>query len=211
MMHKDFGQNRLVATLSAIKTLIRKKFEIDANDRLGIVTFGSKARKLCDFTPKRDLLIESLTKVEIGGESDVADGLALSMQVLATEIRKIGGKVVRILLFSDDRLGTVSNRVIKLANAAKGLGIFVDCLVAGIQPRSGGYSVMKNIATITAGDFAHFSNSTAYMKAVIGLSSKKDLNDVSGYIENQEKAKMAPLLWRSRWTCGAPTSRKSRP
>nr|MDO8108776.1 VWA domain-containing protein [Candidatus Sigynarchaeota archaeon] len=194
MFKGDFNPSRLAVTMRASLELIAKKFEIDANDRLGIVSFGTKARKISDFSSKKEVLFESLKKFEPGGESDIAEGLALSIQMLATEMRKIGSKVVRILLFSDDRLGSMTNQLIKLGNAAKGLGIFIDCLVAGAPNRAGNYSVMKNLASITGGDFAYFTNATAYYKAIVGLSSKKDLNDVSGYYEAQEKVRAAPLL-----------------
>ncbi|HME52816.1 MAG TPA: VWA domain-containing protein [Candidatus Lokiarchaeia archaeon] len=194
MLRADFTPSRLAVTMRASLELIAKKFEIDPNDRLSIVTFGNKAQKISDFSSKKQILFEALKNVEPGGVSDIADGLALSIQLLATEMRKMGGKVVRILLFSDDRLGTMTNKLIKLGNAAKGLGIFIDCLVAGRPAGAKNFSVMKNLATITGGDFAYFTNTSAYFKAIVGLSSKKDLNDVAGYYEAQEKVRTTPLL-----------------
>jgi hypothetical protein len=194
MVRGDFTPSRLAVTLRASKELIAKKFEIDPSDRLSIVTFGNKARKISDFSSKKDVLFETLKLIQPGGTSDIADGLALSIQLLATEMRKMGGKVVRILLFSDDRLGTMTNQLIKLGNAAKGLGIFIDCLVASRPVGLNNSSVMKNLATITGGDFAYFTNTSAYHKAIVGLSSKKDLNDVAGYYEAQEKVRTTPLL-----------------
>nr|MDO8116744.1 hypothetical protein [Candidatus Sigynarchaeota archaeon] len=61
------------------------------------------------------------------------------------------------------------------------------------QPNAS-YSVMKNLAMITGGDFAYFSNTSAYSNAVANLSSKKDLNDINGYWQAQETARAAPLL-----------------
>ncbi len=194
MLRTDFQPSRLAVTVRATAELVKKKFEIDANDRICIATFGSKTRKLSEFSSKENLIIPALKAIEAGGNSDVAEGLALAIQLIAGEMRKIGGKVVRILLFSDDRLGSMTNQLIKLANAAKGLGIFIDCLVAGSPNLGSNFSVLKNIATITGGDFAHFSNVNAYYKAIVGLSSKKDLNDATGYAEAQEKVRTAPLL-----------------
>jgi hypothetical protein len=194
MLRTDFPSTRFAVTVRATAELLKKKFEIDASDRICLVTFGDKARKISEFISKADQLIPKLKTIEAGGKSDITEGLALSIQLIAGEMRKIGGKVVRILLFSDDRLGSMTNQLIKLANAAKGLGIFIDCLVAGSHNRGSNFSVMKNIATITGGDFAHFSNENAYYKAIVGLSSKKDLNDAAGYAEAQEKVRIAPLL-----------------
>jgi hypothetical protein len=194
MLRTDFQPSRFAVTVRATAELLKKKFEIDANDRICLVTFGSKARKLSEFSSKANQLIPALSTIEAGGNSDIGEGLALAIQLIASEMRKIGGKVVRILLFSDDRLGSMSNQLIKLANAAKGLGIFIDCLVAGSPRRGANFSVMKNIASITGGDFAYFSNDNAYYKAIVGLSSKKDLNDATGYAEAQEKVRTAPLL-----------------
>ena len=174
MLRSDFAPSRLKITIDALITLIEMKFSIGPNDRIGIVTFAEKGHKLQDLTSNKDVLINSLKKVKISGKSDISDGLALSIQILASEIRKIGGKVIRILLFSDDRLGKMTNRLIKLANAANGLGIFIDSLIAGTPPRALNYSVMKNLSTITSGDFAYFNNKDAYTKAVHALSSKKD-------------------------------------
>ncbi|MEX2756060.1 MAG: VWA domain-containing protein [Candidatus Sigynarchaeota archaeon] len=194
MLRTDFQPSRFAVTIRATAELVKKKFEIDANDRICLVTFGSKVRKLTEFSSKASQLLPALKAIEAGGNSDIAEGLALAIQLVASEMRKIGGKVVRILLFSDDRLGPMTNQIIKLANAAKGLGIFIDCLVAGSPNRRQNFSIMKNIATITGGDFAHFSNENAYYKAIVGLSSKKDLNDAIGYAEAQEKVRTAPLL-----------------
>ncbi|NMC05932.1 MAG: VWA domain-containing protein [Candidatus Lokiarchaeota archaeon] len=194
MLRADFPSTRLAVTVRATVELVKKKFEIDASDRICIVTFSDKARKVSEFLSKADQLVPRLQSIEAGGKSDISEGLALSIQLIAGEMRKIGGKVVRILLFSDDRLGSMNNQIIKLANAAKGLGIFIDCLVAGSPNREASHSVMKNIATITGGDFAYFSNETAYYKAIVNLSSKKDLNDAAGYAEAQEKVRTAPLL-----------------
>nr|MDO8117927.1 VWA domain-containing protein [Candidatus Sigynarchaeota archaeon] len=127
MSRRDFAPSRLVVTLRALGQLITKKFEIDANDRIGLVFFGTKAQKIQEPTSNAAVLLSALkSNVDAGGGSEIADGLALSIQALGSEIRKIGGKIVRILLFSDDKLGSMTNRLIKLANAAKGLGIFID-------------------------------------------------------------------------------------
>lgn len=194
MLRRDFEPSRLRVTVRGLLNLIQRKFEIDANDRLAIVTFGKKATKLHDFTSTASSLQASFARMEISSKSDISDGLALSMQMLASEIRKIGGKVPRILLFSDDRLGAMTDRLIKLANAAKGLGIFIDCLVAGGITAGTSRSVMKNLASITSGDFAQFKNEHAYAKAIVELASKKDLNDVPGYFASQEREMKAPLL-----------------
>ncbi|MHA1680191.1 MAG: VWA domain-containing protein [Promethearchaeota archaeon] len=196
ILRRDFKPSRLRVVVRSLVDFIPRKFMIDPNDRISIVTFGEKAHKLHDFSGDKESLIDSLSKIEISEKSDVCDGLALSMQMLATEIRKIGGKVVRIILFSDDRLGIMSDRLIKLTNAAKGLGIFIDSLVVGEAPRpSTNTSVLKKLSLMTGGDYAFFKNEQAFLKAAVGLSSKKDLNDLSGYWASQEKEmNSAPLL-----------------
>ncbi|MBD3187780.1 VWA domain-containing protein [Candidatus Bathyarchaeota archaeon] len=195
MIRRDFNPSRIQVLMRALSSFIPRKFKIDASDRIGLVTFGLKATKLHDFSNNAQVLLDALKKIKFTGDSDVADGLALSMQMLVTEMRKIGGKVVRIILFSDDRLGQMSNRLIKLANAAKGLGIFIDSLISAMPKDDGTYSVLKNLSLISGGDFAYFNNEQAFLKAAIGLSSKKDLNDISGYWESQEREMhSAPLL-----------------
>ncbi|MHA1370282.1 MAG: VWA domain-containing protein [Promethearchaeota archaeon] len=195
MCRRDFQPSRIQLVYSILVPFIERKLKIDANDRIGIVTFGEKARKIQELTSDLNALKSSLERIEIGGKSNIEDGLAMSIQILINEIRKIGGKVVRIILFSDDRLGKMTSRLITLANAAKGLGIFVDTMIAAPPPKSLEYSVLKNLALITNGDFAYFHNEKAFTNAAVALSSKKDLNDVAGYWASQERElNSAPLL-----------------
>ncbi|MHA1792951.1 MAG: VWA domain-containing protein [Promethearchaeota archaeon] len=195
MYRRDFKPSRIENVVMAISSLIPRKFEIDSSDKIAIVSFSDKARKIHDFSKDSDSLLSAARTMKVGGDSNIADGLALSIQLLAKEIRKIGGKVIRIIIFSDDKLGEMTNRMIKLANVAKGLGIFIDSLVSGRSTGAAKFSVLKNISLITGGDFAYFNNEHAFLKAATGMASKKDLNDVSGYWEEQEKViNSAPLL-----------------
>ncbi|MFX0100071.1 MAG: VWA domain-containing protein [Candidatus Hodarchaeota archaeon] len=195
MFRSDFRPTRLELLVKALHSLIKRKIEIDPNDRIGIVTYDVKAHKLHDFSQNPTSIIKSLGNIKIGGTTDIHEGLALSIQLLGNEIRKIGGKVGRILLFSDDRYSQMTDRMIKLANAAKGLGIFIDSMITGKPHQNMASSVLKKLSLITGGDHAYFNNENAFFNAAVALSSKKDLNDLSGYMEAQEREmNKAPLL-----------------
>ncbi len=126
MLRKDFKPNRLNIALQTAKNFIESKLAIDPKDRIAIITFGDSSKKLIAFSSDQDKLLDSLKNLEISGVGIIEDAIAFSLQLLVEEMRKIGGKVQRIVIISDDKLKSDMARLQKLVKVAKGLGIFID-------------------------------------------------------------------------------------
>ena len=102
MLRTDFPPNRLNIALQTAKNFIQSKANIDPKDRISIISFGSETRKLSSFSFDELSLISSLKKVKISGKGKIHSAIAFSLQFLIEEMSKIGGKVQRILIISDN-------------------------------------------------------------------------------------------------------------
>ena len=104
MLRTDFPPNRLTIALQTAKNFIQSKANIDPKDRISIISFGSETRKLSSFSSDETSLISSLKKVKLSGKGKIHSGIAFSLQFIIQEMRKIGGKIQRILIISDNKL-----------------------------------------------------------------------------------------------------------
>ena len=184
MVRRNFKPSRLAVALKMIKSFAVKKIEIDPKDRMMLTAFGSKSHKLCDFTNDPATLIESFKNIEISGRGELEDGIAFAIQNLVKEIRKIGGKVPRILVVSDDRLEVMGARLEKMAKLAKGLGIFIDIAHIGTQEKP---TLLKQLAQLTGGDYGYFNNEKALINAGAGFASKKELQADTYFAKDDKK------------------------
>lgn len=192
MMRSDFKPSRLYVQIKATKQFIEKKFSIDPKDRIALATFGKITRKLNDFTYDRAKLLDSLRKVQISGKGNLRDGIAFSLQILVAEMRKIGGKVPRILIFSDNKL-QIENKIDKIIDLAKGLGVFIDSCQLG-RPQDFQKNILKKISQTTKGEYGYFNNSKALLNAGKAFASKKDTNKTADYFSPEKKDKIPPLV-----------------
>ncbi len=192
MLRKDFKPNRLNIALQATKNFIESKFAIDPKDRIAIITFGDSSKKLSAFSIDQDKLIESMKNLEISGVGIIEDALAFSLQLLVEEMRKIGGKVQRIVIISDDKLKTDMTRVMKLVKVAKGLGIFIDACQLG-KTQEYKESALKKIAQGSGGEYGFFTNSKAVIQAGKAFASKKTIKEPD-YFSPNKKVEAPPLI-----------------
>jgi Mg-chelatase subunit ChlD len=130
MLRKDFKPNRLRVAIDAVKNFIETKFSIDLKDRIAILTFGEDTKILTRFTNDEDKLLSSLEKLEISGKGELNEAIAFSLQLLVEEMRKIGGKIFRIFVITDNKI-IYNDKLMKMINIAKGLGIFIDTCQLG--------------------------------------------------------------------------------
>ncbi|MFW9952403.1 MAG: VWA domain-containing protein, partial [Candidatus Thorarchaeota archaeon] len=192
MLRKDFKPNRLYAALEVIKTFIHEKYNIDARDRIAIVTFGDTATRAINFSYDPAKLIKSFEKILISGKGNLHDGIAFSLQLLVEEMRKLGGKVHRILIISDNKF--IKNPTIeKLINIAMGLGIYVDVCQLGadetyLNP------LLKLIASSTKGQFKFLNNSKDSLNIGKFFASKKEFKDSINYFSTKDPTEIAPLI-----------------
>jgi len=193
MLRKDFKPSRLAAELQTVRNFIISKLSIDMKDRISIISFGDITKRLIDFAINADKLIASLKKIQISGKGILHEGIAFALQVLVEEMRKIGGKTPRILIITDSKLEIDINRLEKITNIAKGLGVYIDtCQLGGIQDH--GKLSLKRIAQLTKGEYDHFNNSKELLNGIKVFASKKEVRTTSDYFSLEKKENMAPLV-----------------
>jgi hypothetical protein len=192
MLRKDFKPNRLSVTLELIKTFIQEKFVIDPTDRIALVSFGDNANRLLGFSYESEKLIKSFGKTQISGKGNIHDGLAFSLQLIVEEMRKLGGKVHRIFIISDNKI-LKDPKVEKLVNIAKGLGVYIDVCQLGTDEN---YSnpTLKIIASSTKGQFGYLNNSKDCVSVGKSFASKKEFKDSIDYFSSRKTKEIAPLI-----------------
>lgn len=193
MLRNDFKPSRLVIELQAAKNFIKSKLSFDMKDRISIISFGETTKRLIDFAFDVDKLIASLKKIQISGTGVIHEGISFALQVLAGEMRKIGGKTSRILIITDNKLNFDLNRIEKVINIAKGLGIYIDaCQLGGAQEH--GKLSLKRIAQLTRGEYSYFNNSKETLDGIKAFALKKEVRETSDYFSPEKKEDLAPLI-----------------
>ena len=193
MLRKDFKPSRLAVELQTAKNFIQSKLSTDMKDRISIITFGNTTQKLIGFAFEEEKLIESLKRVQISGRGYLHEGIAFALQILVEEMRKIGGKIPRIFIITDNKLNTDHNKLVKIIEIAKGLGVFLDaCQLGGKQEY--GENSLKRITQKTGGEYGYFNNSKELISAGKAFASKKDVKDGIDYFSPDKKDTIAPLV-----------------
>ena len=192
MLRKDFKPNRLTVAVDAVKNFIQTKFTIDLKDRIALLTFGEETKILTRFTNDEEKLIISLEKLEISGSGLLNEAIAFSLQLLVEEMRKLGGKVFRIFILTDNKIN-YDNKITKIIKVAKGLGIFIDVCQLG-KSEDYNRTILKEITLATNGEFGFFNNSKAIFNAGKSFASKKDIKSSTDYFNPNKKTDIAPLV-----------------
>lgn len=192
MLRRDFKPNRISVALGAVKNFIITKFRIDPKDRVAILSFGDNTKKLNSFSFDEDRLITSLKKIQISGKGLLQEGIAFSLQILVQEMRKIGGKIYRIFIISDNKL-VCNDKLQRTIDIAKGLGIFIDICQLGIS-QDHTQNVLKRITQSTGGEYGFFNNSKAILNAGKEFASKKAIRQTTDYFSPNKKVELAPLV-----------------
>ncbi len=192
MLRADIKPSRLQVVMRAVKGFIESKSSIDPKDRISIITFGKLVKKIAPFSNEPEMLINALNRLEISGKGRIFDGIAYSLQMIIQEMRKIGGKIFRIIILSDNKVISKEGKLINMVNLLKGLGIIVDVYQLSLN-RGKDYESLKQIAEATKGKFGHFATSKLFLSAVKELASKKDLGSGRDYY-SEKKKDLSPLL-----------------
>jgi uncharacterized protein YegL len=193
MLRKDFKPNRLTVALQTARNFIRSKLLIDPKDRISIISFGALTKKVCPFSYEESILLTSLKKIQISGKGLIHEGIAFSLQLLISEMRKIGGKIPRIFILSDDKLFDDSTKLKKLLQVSKGLGVIIDACQLG-KTQDYKTSTLKLITQVTGGEYGFFNNSKAIINAGKAFASKKELKGDTDHFSGKKKAEIAPLV-----------------
>jgi len=192
MLRRDFKPNRLSIALGAVKNFISSKFTIDPKDRIAILSFGDNTKKLCSFSFEEDRLVASLKKIQVSGKGFLHEGVAFSLQLLVEEMRKIGGKIHRIFIVSDNKV-IHDDKLQNIINIAKGLGIFIDACQLGLT-QDHTQSILRRISHFTGGEYGFFNNSKAILNAGKAFASKKAVKETTDYFSPHKKDDLAPLV-----------------
>jgi hypothetical protein len=193
MMRTDFKPSRLRVAQKLIKIFIEKKIAIDYKDSIAVALFGSRTKRISDFSSDVSYLFGSLANFEISGHSNVEDGIALALQLLIAQIRKIGGKTPRIMIFTDNSsVESDFKRIEHLANVSKNLGVFIDVCQIGAPKSDEGRNVLKELAYSTNAEYAFFKNNDALFFAAEGFASKKGVKETDYFDPNREDSQIAP-------------------
>ncbi len=152
MFRKDFSPNRLTCCISAVKTLIRERFNIDSLSAFALIKYSNTPKKIMDFTTSsfEENLNKALNSLKCGGYSAMGDALALSIKTLIAELRKIGAKTPRIVLISDGNYMKSAVDPLKMARLAQGLNIRIDAFGLGNTRKD---NILKKISDITGGRY----------------------------------------------------------
>ncbi|MHA2008571.1 MAG: VWA domain-containing protein [Promethearchaeota archaeon] len=164
MYKKDLPPNRLTCCINAIKTLIRKRFEIDSLSTFAIIQFSDKAEKVMDFTTPNyiDNLNNALDSLSCGGYTAIGDGLALAIKTVIAELRKIGAKPPRILVISDGKIMKSTADPLKMARLAQGLNIKIDTFLVG---EVGQQNLLKRMSDITGGRYFYSNDLDSLLRS----------------------------------------------
>lgn len=193
MLRTDLKPNRLTIALLAAKNFIQTKLAIDPKDRISIVSFGKNSKKLISFSHDETLLIKNLKAIRVSGKGVVHEAIALSLQIIVEEMRKLGGKVNRIFIISDNKLKTDFARMEKLIKISKGLGIFIDTCQMG-KPQGPNQNILKKIAQLTNGEYGYFTNEKAIINSGKSYASKKMIQQAPDFYSTQIEEKSPPLV-----------------
>ncbi|MFO8018738.1 MAG: VWA domain-containing protein [Promethearchaeia archaeon] len=193
MLRKDFKPRRLSVAAKAINNFVNTKFSIDQKDRIALVIFGKITKKLSKFSYNGDSVTEALSKIKISGKGKIHEGIAFSLQLLVSEMRKLGGRVHRIFIISDNKLNYESKELDKMLKIAKGLGIFIDTCQLG-KTQDYKTSTLKKIADKTSGEYGYFTNTKAILTAGEAFASKKNLQSTEDYFSQSEQQEIPPLV-----------------
>lgn len=122
------GRFKLDAALDAVRVATAAKAAVD---RLAIVTFNGEARIVAPLTADADLLVRSLSDVEIRPGSRLDAGIALGASVLGSANP---GSVRRMVVLSDGLTNpTTPADALAAAARAKAEGIAIDAVGLGVD------------------------------------------------------------------------------
>ncbi len=163
---------RSSAVLLMVKTLVNKKHELDSNDRFGIVVFSSEVQSLEDLVYNYDGINQFLLNTfEMRRGTALGEALSRAVKLIINELRKIGEKQSRIILFTDGLVQDTQVNPIKIAKIAQGLGIMIDAIRVGPAKTPG--NIIKRITEITGGEYEYANDLQSLRSVTLKIAAKK--------------------------------------
>ena len=185
--------SRLEIALQSLKRFVETKFLLDPKDRISLVSFGKNPRKLTSFTDDENEILRSLKKIQISGKGQLTQAIAFSLQTIVQEMRKIGGKVQRIFIITDNKLDINQIKIEKIVNIAKGLGVYIDICQLG-KSSVEKQNILKRISQNTKGEYGFFKNVKAIINAGKEFASKKEFKTTTDFYSPHKEEKSPALM-----------------
>jgi uncharacterized protein YegL len=172
MARKDFGPSRLEAAKKALGTFLRKKHEIDKDDRYALVIFSTNAKIVQELTKDPDQIINVLKGITPQGISSLGEGLGVALHVVSDQIMKQGSNINRIIVISDGKpwLGTIDP--LEKARIMGEVGVLVDTIALSSKT-SRGNNILESISIL--GEYHQVADSNLLEMTLSSLSHKKDV------------------------------------
>ena len=173
MARKDFQPNRLEAAKKALGTFLRKKNEIDKDDRYALVTFSTNAKIVQELTKEPDQIINALKGITPQGISSLGEGLGIALHVVSDQIMKQGSNINRVIVISDGKawLGTIDP--LEKARILGEVGVLVDTIDLAASKTARGHNILESIAEL--GEYHQIADSNLLEMTLSSLSHKKDV------------------------------------
>ncbi len=173
MARKDFYPSRLEAAKEALTKFIRKKNDIDKDDRFALVTFATNAKIVQELTNDPELIITALKTIKPEGISSLGEGLAVALHVVSDQILKQGDNINRIVVISDGKpwLGTVDP--LEKSQIMGEVGVIVDTIELSAERASWGHNILESVSIL--GQYHQVANLNFLTLTLETLSHKKDV------------------------------------
>jgi uncharacterized protein YegL/predicted RNA-binding Zn-ribbon protein involved in translation (DUF1610 family) len=152
MARRDIDPSRFLASKLAMTKFARKKLTLNAQNQIGIVAFGEKARKLLFFTNEGSKIEDAIASISMEGKvSYIGAAIALGIQMHVDMLRQISGKISRMIVISDGRYTrNTAMDPLQMAKLAHGLGIQIDTIGVGSDEPA---QILRQVAELTGGKY----------------------------------------------------------
>ena len=133
-------------------SLVMNKNQIDPEDRIGLVTFDSRARRLLPLVEvgvNKPLLIKTIQGMTTSGGTNIESGIALARDEFDWNQRD---RVRRIVLLTD---GEDSGNPLPLAEELKARGVVIDTIGIGNSPSEVNEKLLKCMASTIEGELRY--------------------------------------------------------
>lgn len=160
MYRRDYAPNRLESCKKALQVLISARLKNDPSTSFALITISDNPKLVLDFNSDEETIINNLYNIEFGGKSALGDALALGIQKIINELRKIGAKIPRVLVISDGNYTKTSIDPLKMANLASKLKITIDTMRLGELTH---LNLLKRLSEITNGQYYYNTDTESMM------------------------------------------------
>lgn len=140
----DNGVTKLEGAIRAGVNLALQKFQLDPQDRIGVIAFSSTASlllALCQLSARKRQIIETVQGIVVDGGTDIKTGLVAASQHFEWALTDV---VRRIVLLTDGHGG----RPLGTAKDLKSNGVVIDVIGVGQSPSGVDEDLLKQVASI---------------------------------------------------------------